>query len=821
MDVRSWHPFEAVRRDLRDAGRALRRQPGMAVTAVLMLGLGIGATTAIFSVVKGVLLDPLPYPDSGALVRIAHRIGGVEQPYFNDAIYTTYADHAQALLDLGVWSPGETATVTGRGNPEEVRVLRASAGVLTTLGVPPALGRWISTADDRPGAPDTVLLGYAYWQRAFGGDRAVLDRALTVNGRSHQIVGVMPAGFRFDGDLDLVLPLQLDRGALIPAFRLLGVARLRPGVTLAQADADVARVLDVWAQDFNVRPDVRARWVPALRPLKQDVVGDVGSTLWVLLGTIALLLLMACANVASLLLVRGSARHHECAVRAALGAGWRRIARQLLAESLALAALGGVLGVAVAYAGVRLLIACGPTNLPRLPEVAIDGGVLAFALAVSIVSGVVFGLVPILRFARPRLADAFAGRGGTLTRDRQRSQQALVTLQVALALVLLVGAGLMVRSFQALRGVQPGFGAPEQVQSFSISIPESLVPDGAVVARMQHDVLDRLAAIPGVTAAAFTTRVPMGSDRASAALTVEGVADDGRTPPNRQVKIVSPGYFQTLQTPLVAGRDFTWSDLEGQRPLAIVSDNLAREVWGSAEAALGKRVREYYDPSSPWREIVGVAGDVRDDGADQPPPATIYWPAAALDALQSMSGYQSRRVTMAIRSDRAGSEGFIGQVQQAVWSVSATLPLAQIRTLDAVYGQSVARTSFTSVLLTVAGAIALLLGVAGLYGVIACAVSQRQREIGVRLALGAQPQEIRALFVRRGLVPVLAGLVCGLGAAAIVTRAMRSLLFGVGPLDPIAFTAMPLALAAAAAIAGYLATQHAVAVDPVETLRAE
>lgn len=810
--------------DLRYTARTLRRQPGFAAAAVLTLALGIGATTTIFSVVNGVLINPLPYPNPGALVRIVHLIGGVDQPYFSDAVYLSYAENGQAFQDAGVWVPGATATVTGRGAPEEVRTLTASRGVLTTLGVGPEIGREFSKDDDTPGARDTVMLANGYWQRTFGGDPAVLDRALVINGRPHQIIGVMPSHFRFGDEFEIVLPLQIDRGAPIPSFRLLGVARLKPGVTLAQANADAARILRIWlVNSGRTDPAFQARYRPALRPLKQDVVGDVGRTLWVLLGAIGVVLLMACANVANLLLVRADARRQEFAIRAALGAHWTRVARQLLVESLMLALLAGALGVGLAYASLRVLVAIGPSNLPRLSEVSMDPVVLGFALAISLVSGLLFGLIPILRYARPRFVEVVGtgARGASQTRERQRSQQALVALQIALALVLLVSAGLMIRSFQALHRVVPGFTEPEHVQTFSISIPESMTSEPQRVTRMQHEVLNRIATIPGVASAAFTTRVPMGSDRSSAALSIEGKPDDGRTPPNRQVKVVSPGLFHTLGTPLVAGRDFAWTDLYDMRDVAIISENLARELWGSPTAAMGKRIREYYDKRAPWREVVGVAGDVHDDGAHLPAPATIYWPAQPDERLLGMSGYQSRRVSIAIRTNRAGTEGLLNQVREAVWSVSASLPLAQVRTLDEVYEQSMARTSFTLVMLAVAGAMALLLGVAGLYGVIAYAVSRRRREIGIRLALGAQAREIRQLFVRRGLVLVAIGVAIGLGSAVGFARLMQSLLFGISPLDPITFIAMPAVLATAAVLASYLPARRALAVDPVETMRAE
>jgi predicted permease len=713
--------------------------------------------------------------------------------------------------------------VTGQGDPEELRTLMASRGVLTTLGVQPEIGRWFSTADDTPGAPNTVMLGHGYWQRKFGGDRAVLNRSLIVNARPHQIIGVMPAGFRFDGKPDLILPLRIDRGRLIGGFRLVGVARMKPDVTLAQANADAARVLHVWFENSGAKLEIRARWAPSLRLLKEDVVGDVRTTLWVLMGTIAIVLLMACANVANLLLVRAAARRQEFAIRAALGARWTRLARQLLVESLTLGVLGGALGLGLAYAGLRVLLAIEPSNLPRLTEISLDRVVLGFAMMISLTSGLLFGLIPILKFARPRLADAVAGgRSGNLTRESQRSQQALVAVQVALALVLLVSAGLMIRSFQALRHVDPGFAQPQHVQTFSISIPPTLVAQSARVTRMQRELLDKIVAIPGVVSAAFTTRVPMGSDRYSAALTAEGKADDGRTPPNHQVKIISPGMFHTLRTPLVVGRDFTWTDLDDVRDVAIVSENLARKLWGSPEAALGRRVREYYAPKSPWREIVGVARDVYDDGADQPPPATIYWPAQPHErSVGGLSGYLARRVSLAIRSERAGSESLLNEVREVVGSVSADLPLAEVRTLDEVYDQSMARASFTLVMLAIAGAMALMLGVSGLYGVIAYAVSQRRREIGIRMALGAQPREIRGLFLRRGLLLVGVGMAIGLAGAAAFTLFMQSLLFGITPLDPITFATMPIVLAAAAVLASYLPARRAVAVDPVEALRAE
>jgi putative ABC transport system permease protein len=800
--------------EMRHALRGLRQQPGFTAAAVLMLALGIGATTLMFSVVNGVLINPLPYPDSGALVRVSHLIGGRDMPWFSDAVYLTYADNSQTFQDVGVWMGETTATISGHGDPEEVHTLTASQSLLTVLGVQPEFGRWFSKAEDSAGAADVVMLTHAYWHRKTGGDRGILARTLTINGRRHQIVGVMPATFRFGEEFDLIVPLRIDRGRPVPGFRLEGVARLKPGVTLAQANADAGRIVRLWLTASGPKdPAFLARYAPALRPLKQDVIGTIGTTLWVLMATIGMVLLMACANVANLLLVRAEARRQEFAIRAALGAGWTRLARQLLVESATLAVMGGIAGVALAYGGLRVLIAIGPANLPRLPELSIDATVLGFALAASLLSGLLFGIIPIIKYARPQLAHAMAagGRGVGLTRESQRSQQALVTIQIAAALVLLVSAGLMIRSFYALRGVEPGFVNPQHLQSFALSIPQPVVAEPERVMRLQRDILDKISSIPGVTSAAFATRLPAGPGRASTALAAHDIADDGRTPPNRHMKAISPGMFQTMGIPIVAGRDFTWNDLEeGRDSRAIVSENLAREYWGASDAAIGKRIREYYGPKDAWREVVGVSGDVYDDGAHQPPPATVYFPER-----------EPRRVSVIIRTERAGTAGLLAQVQDAVWSVHRTLPLSDVRTLDDVFAESMARTSFTLVMLAVAGTMALLLGIFGLYGVLSYAVSQRRPEIGIRLALGAQPREIRRLFLRRGLMLTAVGVIIGLAAAKLFVPVLRSLLFGIEPVDPITFAATPIVLAAAAALASYLPTRRAVAIDPVETLRAK
>jgi predicted permease len=505
-----------------------------------------------------------------------------------------------------------------------------------------------------------------------------------------------------------------------------------------------------------------------------------------------------------------------------LGATWTRIASQLLAESLVLALLGAASGVGLAYLGLRALKVLAPANVPRISEVSVDLTVLSFAASIAVASGVLFALMPVVKYARPRLTDALGASTGTMTRDRQRSQQTLVAAQLALALVLLVGAGLMIRSFEALRRVVPGFTQPEYVQTFTVSIPVSAVPDPVTVTRMQQDIVDRAASIPGVDAVAFTTRLPMGDGRSSSGMMAEGgEAQPARNqaPPNRQVKIVSPGSFRTLGTTLLIGRDFEWTDVHNVRDVTIISENLARELFGSADAALGRRIRELYYRDARWKEIVGVAGDVHDDGVDRPAPATVYWPVHPDEHILGMAGYQARRVTFVVRSERAQTAALLEQLREAVDAVSAALPLAEVRTLDEVYRRSMARTSFTLVMLASAATMAVLLAISGIYGVTAYAVSQRRREVAIRQALGAQATEIRWLFLRRSLILVVVGTVVGVSSAIGVTRLIQSLLFGTSPVDPIAFAATSLLLAVTAMLARYLPIRRALASAPFTTLK--
>jgi predicted permease len=543
--------------------------------------------------------------------------------------------------------------------------------------------------------------------------------------------------------------------------------------------------------------------------------------LWLVMGTIGVVMLIACTNVANLLLVRADARQQELSVRAALGAGRARIAWELLLESLCLGLLGGLLGVGIAYEGLRLLAAIGPANLPRLGEISLDVRSLGFTLFLSVLSGLLFGSIPALRYARARTTAVLRGAGRTagLSRERQRGRDLLVVAQVAMALVLLVSAMLMIRTFRALRHVEPGFSQPEHLQTMRTSIPASLVADPQQVTRIQNSIADKLAAIPGVASVGFASSAPMEGIEAN----WDEIHFDGKilgeVAPLRLFKYVSPDYFRTARTRLVAGRELTWTEVYGQRPVAIISENLARESFGTPSAALGKRLREF--PDMPWHEVVGVAEDVRENGVQDQAPAMVYWPSMMAGIFGPHTFDTQRTVTFVLRSDRAGTEGLLSEMRQAVWSVNASLPLASMRTMQEIYSQSLARTSFTLVMLGIAGTMAFVLGIIGIYGVISYAVLQRTREIGIRLALGEQTGRLRWMFIRSALLLSGSGVAIGLAAAAGLMRLMKSLLFGVSPLDPFTYVSVLIVLTASAVLASYLPARRAAAVNPVEALRAE
>lgn len=835
-EVWGWPSVEGILLDIRHGVRALSHSPVFTAVALLTIAIGIGANAAVFSVVNSVLLKPLSYPHAEQLVALHQTAPGAEGLadfenglLLSPSMYFTYSDHNQTFQSIGVWAAG-TANITGIAEPEQVRTVYLSDGVLQTLGVPPALGRWLSQIDQEPNGPKRAMLSYGYWQRRFGGDPTVIGRNIVIDSQPREIVGVMPKGFRFvAADFDLATPLAFDRGKLdMAGFGYHGIARLKPGATIAQANADLSRMLPIWMDSWSNGPGqnshIYEQWriTPMIHPLKQEVIGNISEFLWVVMATIAVVMLIACANVTNLLLVRLEARQQELAVRTALGAGRARIIRVLLLESVMLGVMGGLVGVGLAYAGVRILVAIGPSNLPRLNEVAIDARVLGFTFVLSVLSGLGLGLIPALKYARPRGSSALqsVGRTITLSRERHRARSWLVVGQVAMALVLLVSAGLMIRTFGALRKVDPGFADPRHLQLLRISIPYSLISDPEKVMRMHHQIIDKLAAIPGVKAAAFVSEMPMeGFDSDWDQIYAEDKVYAANTlPALRLYKYLSPGLLRTAGTRLVAGRELTWSEIYGFQPVVMISESLAGEMWGSSSAAVGKRLRE--NKNMPWHEIVGVVQDVREKGLQDPAPEIVYWPPLRKNPLGGPN-QAVRAATFVIRSDRAGTEGFMNEIHKAVWSVNSNLPLASVRTMQEVFDKSVARTSFTLVMLVIAGAMALALGIVGMYGVMSYSVSQRQREIGIRLALGAKNADVLRMVLRQGTKLALMGVAIGIIAALGLTRLMTNLLFGVTAHDPLTFAAVSGLLVTIAVLACYIPARRATLVDPIVALRYE
>jgi predicted permease len=803
------------------------------VITLITLAVAVGANTVIFSVVEGVLLKPLPYSHPEQLIGVWYMGPGVGITDLNMAPFLYFIDREQnkTLQDIGVYD-GDSFSVTGIGEPEHVRGLDVTSGTLPLLGVAPAIGRLFTDADDAPGAPATVLLSYGYWRQKFSANPAVIGHSITLDGKPRQIIGVLPKDFRFLDyeDASLLIPMQWDRNKTkLGNFSYEAVGRLKPGVTMAQASADLARLIPIAIRSFpppegfNPKIFESAKIAPNLRLLKKDVIGDVGNVLWVLMGSLAMVLLIACANVANLLLVRVEGRRQELAVRAALGAGRNRIAGDLLIESFALGIVGSVIGFALADAALRLLIRMAPTGLPRIHEIGIDLPVLLFTIGIGIFTSLLIGGLPVLRYAgaRSNLGLNEGGRGQSQSREQHRTRNALVVLQVALALVLLICSGLMIRTFNSMMHVAPGFASPDSLQTFRVFIPEATVPDTdrQKLIHMEQEIRDRLASVPGVSSVAFGSHVPMdGGASADVLYAQDRTYAESQLPPIRRFKFISPDYFSTLGTPMIAGRDLTWTDVYHKIPVALISENFAHEYWGDPAIALGKRIR--VTSKDDWREIIGVVRDTHDDGVSNPAPTVVYWPIL-MSNFEGESERSQRLLTFVLRSQRAGSSAFMKEVKQAVWSTDSNLPLAEVHTLGYLYTRSMARTSFTLVMLCVSGTMALLLGIVGIYGVISYSVSQRTREIGIRMALGAQRRMITGMFVRHGLWLTGIGIGLGLVTSFITMRLMSSLLFHVSPVDPLTYSAITAVIVIISYIACYLPSRRAASVEPVNALRAE
>jgi putative ABC transport system permease protein len=817
-------------REARWIVRRLSRAPLFTAITLLTLAVGIGANTAIFSVVNGVLLKPLPYADPDRLVAVWHAAPGIgiQELPGSPSTYFTYREIGQSFEHIGLYRE-EAVNLTGLAEPERLESLTVTDAILPALGIEPLLGRRFTAQDDQPNQAPTVMLTHGLWQRKFGGNPNIVGQSVRIDGTAHQVIGVLPASFRFPNAQPALLTLFRfnPKDAFVGQFGFPTLAKLKPGVTIEQASTDVARMLKLLPERYRMAPGMsrkmieEARMGPNLRPLQEEVIGDIAKVLWVLMATIGIVLFIACANVANLLLVRVEGRQREIAVRTALGASRGQIARELLLESAVLGLTGGAGGVGVAAGCLALLHYLAPASLPRLHEITLDPAVLLFTAILSLAAGLLLGLIPVLKCAGPRLEHGLHSGGRTMSegRERHRARGALVILQVALALVLLIGAGLMIRTMQALYRVDPGFAQPGQIMTVRISIPGAFVKEPAQIPRLQQEIVNRFSAIPGVQSVGLANSVPMDGNQSNDPVFAESKSyRDGEIPPMRRYKFVGPNYFSTMGNPLKAGRDLTWDDIHNARPVVQVSENLAVELWGSAAAAVGQRVRE--NPKGIWREVVGVAGDERDNGADRPAASILYLPLAVKELWGEAFDVRTS-LTFVLRTPRAGTAALLNEIRQQVQAVNPDLPLASPRTMQAIYQRSLARTSFTLTMLTIGAGMALFLGLIGIYGVLSYAVTQRTREVGIRLALGAPRASVLGLFLRYGLTLTGIGVLCGVAAAVPTSRLLGSLLFGVSPADPVTYAAVAGLLLAAAAVAAYLPARRATAIDPMTSIRAD
>jgi predicted permease len=813
-----WSIFADLHQDIRVALRMLGKSPGFSMVAVLALALGIGANTAIFSLVHAVVLNPLPYSQPDRLLGLWNTAPGLGIDQFDQSpgTYVNYREHAGSLEAIALYD-ATAANFTGGPEPERIQTARVTASLFPVLKASPTLGRGFSPDDDRPGAQPVAVLSDGLWSRAFGADPGILGRAVQLDGVSRAVIGVMPPGFSFPSpDTGLWTPLGLDLGnPQIDDFSYRCIGRLREGVSLAEAKAEMEVILQQLPDRFPAitRPFMESSGLAAvLRPLKQDIVGDVAKTLWILLGTVGFVLLIACANVANLFLVRAEDRQKEVAVRTALGAGRARITRLYLTEAVVLGLSGGVAGLALAGAGIQLVKAFSPENLPRIHEVGIHGEVLAFTGVISLLTGLVFGALPILRYGRSTLVNALK-EGGRFSdgRERHRMRTVLVVSQVALALVLLVGSGLMMRSYLRLRNVEPGFN-PSNTLTMRLSLPETEYPEAQDVARFIQELDGRTRSIPGVVSTGTTTVLPLSGRADHFGTRIEDfpVPEDSGVPYIHPVRLISPGYFEAMGIPLLSGRSIERADQEQENKVVVVSQAFAHKYWPEQDP-IGKRLSVF--GGDHWYIIVGVVGSVRAKGLEQDPEQAIYAPLTGHDEIR-------RSFSLVVRT-RGRPESMADSIRREIWAIDSNLPVANIRTLDEILANATARTSFVMTLLGIAASVSLLLGFVGIYGVIAYVVSLRTREIGIRMALGARREDVSRMVMKQGMGVVLAGILLGLLGSTALTRLLQALLFEVSPLDPLTFAAVSLVMVAIGLIAIYLPARRAAAVDPAHSLRAE
>ncbi|MFP5353964.1 MAG: ADOP family duplicated permease [Gemmatimonadota bacterium] len=822
-DARPGTLLESTWQDLKHGVRLLRRSPGFAVLAVLTIGLGIGANSAIFSVINGVVRKPLAYPAPDRLMFLNSQFPtlGFDKFWISPPEYFEFAEHTRAFEKVAAYRTG-VANLSEGERPEQVKSALVTASMFDVLGIRPRMGQAFTAAQDIPNADPVVVIAHELWQRTFGGDPAIIGRLVQVQGVPRTVVGVMPPGFDLhDSRAQLWIPLALD-----PANRqnrgshgLYLVGRLARGTTPSQADAELNGFLRQWREwtgGGHVPNDSTHRLVMA--PLRDEVVGNVRRALWVLQGAVALVLLIACANVANLLLARAESRHKEFAVRTALGAGRARVLRQFMAEGVVLSALGAALGLGLGYWGLKLLLAANPESIPRAAEISLDPAVLLFTVGVAVMTGLVFGLAPLLHIGAEAVTAAIKEGGvrTTVSAGRNRVRRGLVVGEVALAVMLVIGAGLLIRTFRNLTNVDAGFDSRGRV-TFGLVLPPATYPDSQRAVQFIADLARRLEEIPGVTRAAAMQGLPPFRQVNANDTDFEGYEPQPDEPPENvdYYHFAPAGYFETMGISMREGRGFEAIDAAGG-PVVVVNEALAKRFFGD-KSALGRRLKPAFGPNIPWFTIVGVAKDVKQGGLDADAGTELYFNH---EQTARIVGFAPRQMNLVLQTTQPLA-ALSGSIRAAVAAMDPTLPIVQLRTMDEVIDDSLVRQRFLSLLLGIFAAVALVLAAIGTYGILSYMVAERQREIGIRLALGAGAAQVVRLVLGQGAQIAGTGIVIGILGALALARLTSSLLYGVSPFDPLTFGAVAGTIALVAMVACLVPMRRAARVDVLEAIRGE